>query len=497
MQWLRQRFFRYLACEFFLVVLLVLLGTLLRFAYFSTTMFWSNDISRDMLIAWQIAVLDHWPTVGHFNTGVEGFYQPYYYYFLGFLARVGGVPDFLYACFIALHSVSLIGIYLSAKNLFGRQAGHVALFLSAGAVSLIGLSHFPTAAPWSWPLYILSLTLTSFWFATKNKNYLWFAAGVSFVATQVHGSQLVFLLAILIWIGRQKLEPQEYLAWLGSWLILLINQQQLITTLLSRFGSSTPQFSLQSITLVVPLFIKTMVTHTWSFYGFWIIFGLLVIWGLWRRKKVFKHMNADWKFYAGYGLVFELLLGLLKTGVLPHHQYYIIPVVLIFIPGLVMHLRVTTNAVKNSIFQILLLGLFSYSLMIHRPADLGAFGDFYQTRNLYAELKQSGLPIQTATVVMTDNDPNRLADASNSTQLWWFLATDLGRTDFNASSWSLGNYASQLIVVCNLQSSAENNVGCDVQVAQIIAKAHRSFIEQSSVVMAEKFDVKLYGEKLQ
>jgi hypothetical protein len=484
-----------LANEWILVALLVLVGAFFRFSNFRNTMFWSNDVARDMLVSWQISAKDQWPTIGHFNTGIEGYYQPYYFYFLGYLAKFGGTPDFVYACFILLHVMSLVGIYLTAKNLFSRQAGFIALSLSIAAGSLISLSHFPTVAPWSWPLHILSLALTSFWFTTKNRNYLWVAVGVSFVALQIHGSQLLFLVAVMFLIIRQKLNILEYLAWLAIVALTLVNQHALITHMVEPSNSPVLQLHNAVFTQVFKLFVETAFTHVQSFYFFSILLGLFTAWSLWWKRNSLRVPHSGWKYFLAYAVLFEFFVAIQKTGALPHHQYYVIPILLVLVSGWLVHFQLPLNGRAGTVCKAVLLLVFAHAVLIRNFAEVGMYGEFSIARTLFAELKQQNFPVQTATVLVTDNDANRLGDTSNSTQLWWFLATDMARNDFNAAAWSLGNYTEQLIIVCNTKSSAENKISCDAQIAEILVKSQRNFILQRTANLVENFEVKLYQEQ--
>jgi len=486
---------RIITREWVLVLLLVIVGGMLRFANFPHTLFWTNDVARDMLVAWQIANLDLWPTVGHFNTGVQGYYQPYYFYFLGFLAKIGGAPDFLFACFIVLHTASLVGIYATAKNLFSRTAGFVALALSAIAGSLIDLAHFPTAAPWVWPLHILSLTLSSFWFTTKNKNYLWLAAAISFLAVQVHGAQLVLLIGILFLLARQKLKSQEWLGFFGVLVLLVVNQQKLIATLIMPIVASTTHFGLQGFLVVSRLFIEVGVMNRGFFYCFTSLIGLLLIWSLWQRKRIFAVHNSGWLYFGLYLIVFEVLLGLQKTGALPHHQYYVIPVVLILVSGWVVHLQLPVSGAKNTFLKFLLLFLLAGSVMVQSFAAVWSYGDFYLAQSFYEQLKQQNLPLHTASVLVTDNESSRLSDVSNSTQLWWFLATDLGRSDFNAASWSLGTIEREVILICNAKSAAAAAVSCDDVATAVLAKSQWKYTLLRTIIFPEQTEVRMYEGK--
>lgn len=480
--------------EWVVVSLLVIAGGLVRFANFPNTMFWTNDVSRDMLVAWQIAAQDHWPTVGHFNTGVQGYYQPYYFYFLGMLAKIGGAPDFIYACFITLHTVSLVGIYVTARNLFGKRAGFVALALSAVAGSFLDLSRFPTVAPWSWPFYILSLSLFSFWFATQNRNYLWFAVLISFLAVQVHGAQLVFLSGLLLLLAWQKLSKSEWLGWFGTIVALAVNQHALIRALVVPIAAPTSQFDWQGFAVIFQLFLETVITNVAFFYTFCFLFALTIGWLFLKQRDGLVSHAKSWQFLGGFILFFEVLLGSQKTGALAHHQFYVAPLVIVLVSGLLVHLQLPFGRVKRMIYKAILLSLFTVAVMIPSLREIGAYQDYFQTQVLYAELKQKNLPLQNATVFMTDNEKSRLGDASNSTELWWFLARDLGRSDFNPVVWSFTNFTPQLLLICNTKYSKASGISCDDQFTKILSKSQRRYTLFKTVTLSQQIEVRLYTD---
>lgn len=485
--------------EWLLVTLLVLIGGYFRLTHFSGSMAWTNDISRDFLMAHQIATTHVWPTRGHFNTGIKGFYAPYYFDFLGALAILGGSPDFIYVSFIAVHTVMLVGLYLLGKVVFDRQTGLVLLLISVFSRAFIDMAHYPAPATWSLPLNILSLLLVMIWWQQKQEKYLWLGAGISLIALQVHGSQLVWLGIVMALLGWQLWQNRvngaiatnlvKILMWFASLGVMLLSQKAFFSMLLNPRIHSL-NFSLEKLQKILTLIQELLFTDKRAGTVFIVGLSLSTLAWFWqRRNHLAEKLWQSWGLLAAYVLIFELALLGLDTSVLLHHQYYVLPVIILLFSGWVVKGFLPFTPWLNRLSRVGLVVLLLTVTGQLKVSSLMVDGDYVAVGNLYQSMKRAGLPLQTALVVMTDASPNQIGEISSSSELWWFLATDLKRKDFDQV---YSPNVTELIVVCDLERSKVNGLDCTSQQVAVIEQKYWLVQLQRTWQFDYRFEVQLY-----
>jgi hypothetical protein len=123
--------------------------------------------------------------------------------------------------------------------------------------------------------------------------------------------------------------------------------------------------------------------------------------------------------------------------------------------------------------------------------DLIYAGSFNRTQRLIHQMSLASLPLTSADIYMFDNDGSRLGDVSNSTRIWWFLTTQLGRYDLYPLIWVFDDQAAELILVCDYAEAQAARAPCQLQ-RQVLAERSKTLELVQATSFETGFEVELY-----
>lgn len=516
MNLVKSRFFEWLS-----VGILVLAAAWCRFVYFPETIVWTNDSARDVSVAYLISNLNIWPTVGHFNTGINGYYPPYYFYFLGLLAKINSTPAFIVGVNVMLQTFGLIFYYWLGKICLGKKVGFLMLGTTIYSANLIFTALYAAPASWNLNLYLVCFALVISWFVNPKNWKLFLSLSLGLAALQVHGAQIVligFTLIILLvdliknFVKKSKISA-EILSWFLLTALVFWSQLPLLKILLksSQTASSWNLLKLFEIFEIAKVYfvfdylnferLKYIYLFLASLAAVKLFLVKTSLGKSWLRKFNFKLISSStarfpgwWWFCLSYLGFFELSLSMLSTGLLAHHQNYLYIVWLLVAFGLakvLLEIIFSKKIFRN--IGLILIGLVWIKIFaVPVFKDLHSVGSFNKTQILVQKMSQANFPIETADVLMMDNFPSQPDGISNSFKVWWFLISQYGRRDLSLASLETDFQSPELILICDFKEAKQANISCDQQIEAILAK--RGFPQEleKSLIIDQSFNVTLY-----
>src|SRR3989338_9095555 len=140
----------------FFLVFLIVIGAYLRFRDFPGI--WIGDVGRDYLVAKHIFSDGVKPLVGHWASGFNFHYPPFYYYFLGIIYQFFPRLFRLIGFFTFFHLISIIFLFRIGRKLIDKNTGIIAAAFYTFSASSIFYSRN------LWPAYIIiPFSLLTFW----------------------------------------------------------------------------------------------------------------------------------------------------------------------------------------------------------------------------------------------------------------------------------------------------------------------------------------------
>jgi hypothetical protein len=485
--------------EWFGIGLLLLLGAWLRFAHFPNTLVWSNDSAREVMMAHHIATEKVWPTQGHFNTGTQSFYPPHHYYFLGLLGLLSVTPAFVAGVNIFFHTVSLICYYFLGKVTLGKKAGFLLMGVAAVSKNLIWLAQTPTPISWAFPLYLIALTLVFYWLQRQQFWTVAVAAVIGLISAQTHGTQLFLVGWIGVLLSGKILI--DFRKKSGKWIYFLslivlifstmISQQLLVKSLTAHtfISASWSSQTWQTILLLAQQNTEIALPQL-------AIIGslLLLLVAFLTLKKISDKtfsviLPIWWWFSLVYVISFEWVLSRLSTGDLGHHQFYVFPLWLLLLIGL---MQVGLQAcLKHQWLKELLLtvfGIFLASVLTFSDFNqIGASDSFVRTQELFHQLQTMELPLRTADVLMTT--PNGGVNATDTVKVWWFLVTELDRKDLIPQTWLFQPVSDNALIICDEATYSQLVENCEQQRVRILQTNKKLTLTRQAICLSSGFQV--------
>ncbi|OGK56910.1 hypothetical protein A3J15_00735 [Candidatus Roizmanbacteria bacterium RIFCSPLOWO2_02_FULL_38_10] len=189
------------------VVLLLIIGTFLRFYQFPNFVTFLGDQGRDAIIVKRILTFEHFPAIGAPTSYGQVYLGPFYYYFIAPWLLLFNFNPLGLAFGVATISIFFILLsYFIAKHLYDRQTALIFTFLITFSVPLILLSRFswnPNLAP--------VFSLITFYFMIKairtpEKKYFVLAGIFTALLVQLHYLGLLLLPVFLYMFIHKKIK---------------------------------------------------------------------------------------------------------------------------------------------------------------------------------------------------------------------------------------------------------------------------------------------------
>lgn len=355
--------------QYWLLILLTLIGAFLRWYRLPETLQFLGDQGRDALVWRQLVIIHDLPFIGPI-TSVGGFFLgPFYYYLMApFYWLFGNSPlGPAYAtAFIGILTLPLL--YGFTKKLISAPVALMATFLYA----LAAIPVTETRSAWNPnPMPLASLGLVyGFYQAQKTNKVIWlYFSGVCLgIALQLHYMIVFFGLFILwqLWLAwKNKHLRFGLIGWLGILVLLMsplilfeIKNHFLNTAGLIQFltqhrygqvdiGRNLLNFrgrSEEAIGMLLGFGRQTTLLRTWFTRGF--LLGLLWVW--------FK-ATKELRLIILWVILTIIATAFYKDNIPPYYLAFIFPAVFILFANLLHCLQG-----KLIIFRFLLIALFLY-----------------------------------------------------------------------------------------------------------------------------------------
>lgn len=188
--------------EWGLVAVIVLMGAFLRLYRLPVTMVFQGDQGRDALVVKQLIKDGNLTFLGPVTSVGNMYLGPFYYYFMApFLAM--SYPSPLGPAYgVAIVNIGLlIVIYLMTKEMFGKMAGILSLFIYTLMVPAVALSRYswnPNLAPMVSALIMWGLYRVYAKGEVRKLSFIGLGLGI---LAQLHYLAMIMLFAVLAIIG--------------------------------------------------------------------------------------------------------------------------------------------------------------------------------------------------------------------------------------------------------------------------------------------------------
>jgi 4-amino-4-deoxy-L-arabinose transferase-like glycosyltransferase len=369
--------------EVLAILLLVVIGAFLRLYRFRETLMFQGDQGRDALVVKQMIKDGKLTLLGPVTSVGNMYLGPFYYYFMvPFLAIT--YPDPIGPAYaVALMNIISLGfIYLIGKEMFGKMAGWLSLFIYVFMIPAIIISRFswnPNLAPTVSMLLVWALF--RFWSKKQYAKFLWVGLTLGILA-QLHYMAMIMLGVVLVifvigisqnWKDRFKIIEVGIGAVIIfglTWLPLLIFNARHDNLILNAFTTfltggeqrlNLNQLMHQTIALfegnIYRILAQLLLVPDWLSRRLVVYGGIMMVSGLiWYRKV---------KVWQNDGLMIILItLGLTVIGVsiyqgsvFDHYLGFIFPVIALFW-GFILSLIYRLAPPWGSILVIFVLGFY-------------------------------------------------------------------------------------------------------------------------------------------
>ncbi len=474
--------------EFIFLVFLVLTSLFFRFYNFPNRIVWNADTGRDFLAGYLISHQAQNTLYGHWNSGINFVYPPYYYYFVAALDTVSDTPEFIGGAFIFFHALSVIVIYFIGKKLYSKLSAGCVAFLYAVSPFMISVSLFPQSAYFGLLIFLISLFFfISFVMDAKIKFLLLGVMLLVFASTFFYGALLFLpIYGLIILINSHKSKRSFYMLCLFlifsafSFFIffspLILNGRLLDLFGLNKYNPIGLRGSirLQDIQqTALSQLVNIFPNRTTIAVAFYI---LLSIYFVFRKKSPVFFISFLFIFY------YHVILFCLKKDPFPHYLILLAPFYFLVI-GSFLQLSLGSKNKRNLLFLI----IFFASFFFIGANDLQALttiglGENLQTYQKLSILLKQDYPNYSFTMTKNSSPP-----FWDSRSIWYFFRKE--------NTFSLPAYSGQIelesqksINICKYSSDEDDNF-C----AALINQFHWRFLRTITIGEYRK-DFKLYSQ---
>lgn len=317
-------------------VLLIFVALLIRFLLIRVDMAWISDISHSQLISRLILHNKGSPQFGHWNSGLESNYPPYFYHTIAFLRTVSDTYYWVLGVQALLSLAAGLAVYKITTLIGSRKFGIFALLLYLVSPPMAEVS----SSVWQ-PCFAVPIALLSFIAVAQaclNKRISLFRLTLSIVVlafstTIAYGATLQVLLVIILFLlFLPKIKLKLFYAPFTLIAFCIFNVQPIITNGVGNYilmhiralGYGKPQINplntYNNFNLVLhSTFNEFVPVATFIF----LVMALLVY--LWqeksRRKKVFITVLSIYYFASLY---LSARVGQIHYGLVQYPILYIL-----------------------------------------------------------------------------------------------------------------------------------------------------------------------------
>ena len=205
-----------------LLVLLFIVSLVLRLQNRPTM--WDEDISRDYLTAYHIYKYHEFPLVGHYSSGINFFYPPYYYYALGLLMYISSDYFFILFVFSLINALSTVTMFFIGKLWCNEKVG----FLSATFYTLSSSMIYMGSSTWSAhvvvPPFLLSLLSFTIYLKSSRHLFLILSIFILLFSSFIHLATLPYIflfLALSVTLNKLTVKAAAFLGMAVLYIFLL------------------------------------------------------------------------------------------------------------------------------------------------------------------------------------------------------------------------------------------------------------------------------------
>lgn len=432
---------------------IVLLGYILRFYNFPTSVRWSPDTGRDFLAGKLIATYDYTLHYGHWNSGIEFTYPSHYYNLFSFLHNMLSSTEAIIFFFVFVQSGAIILFFFIARNLFSPTISLLIALLYAIAPRVIEFALWPFSS-----YFGLLLFLPALYFVTKKRpTTIDIAASAFFLilSSTVFYATLLCVPFFIVWLFKKNTQKAHnarlIIFFIGSLVLFyflfffqLITRGHLRDLLYIKNNIQiVKQFSFRS-------FLDAFNKEVQYIFPVRPLLGASALGVLCLFLK-FKKINIIPFLYFIGTFIFFVFLSQLKPDPLPEYLIILTPLTLLAIGFLL------EKALSRSIPIVIVVSIcIIYAMGAYKPLHNLTYMPSYTTYRKIAQYVERAYP--HTTVQMTQ--PHSLLFYEGRT-IWYFL-TERGQyllSDTHNQIELLPKY-NQTIYLCE-EFSQESLASCD------------------------------------
>jgi hypothetical protein len=198
--------------ELTLLASIFIIGLFLRFTNFPDSLYFIGDIARDLIAGNLIANHNMNTGIGHWNSGLNIYYPPYYFYFLAFLFKIfsGSIPAVL-TCLTIISNSGIIIVFAILKKISTSTTALMGAFLYAISLELIYIGRSHLTVHLSIVIFLLAVYVLTVWIKTKKHSYLILNSLLLTLGSSVYFGIIIFIpiTAMLIFYINNNSQKQE------------------------------------------------------------------------------------------------------------------------------------------------------------------------------------------------------------------------------------------------------------------------------------------------
>ncbi len=440
----------------YLLIVLIIFSLVLKFGNFPNAMEWNGDVGRDQLVASVIVENKEVPLVGHYNSGINFYYPPFYYYYLGLVHLINDRLEIVFFLHILFNTLGVVFIYKIGKLISDQNMAIVSSFLYLFSQNMIVAATTPISAYLSLPIFLLAMWIFLKGFY-ENKNFLvWLSIFVMFLVGSIFYGAMIFIpvMGILILMkekDRKTTLIQFLLTVLVSYMFFnfpLFMFFGLKKTILSQFGNGV-SLSIFNSNLLLIIKKDLLQLVGWRPEKIRVIISTMLLAIIYlgiHKAKSLKNIII-----VGILIIYNYFLVSLKSFQLGHYLILLRPLFYLLIGYMISEIIKLRQSISY-ILGILLFIVFS-ELLIYPIKSTYFYKDpqnsFLKTKLFYHEIKTIGIDSHTQ-VWYVRNHTNGLW--WDSLSLWYFINRDYHNFKLdNNSFYNLKNTAliSKFILICD------------------------------------------------
>jgi len=298
-----------------ILVLLLIASIYLRLQNRPTM--WDEDIARDYLTAFHIYKYHEFPLVGHYSSGINFFYPPYYYYALGLLMYISSDYFFILFVFSLINALSTLTMFFISKLWCNEKVGLLSATFYALSSSMIYMGSNTWTAHVVVPFFLLSLLSFTIYLKSSRHLFLILSIFILLFNSFIHLATFPYIflfLALSVTLNKLTVKAAAFLGMAVLYLFLLA-----LVPLAVHFGiketltAYSPSQNVQiTIDIIKNFFVntKTVLEVGYNFSSKEIVKSIIIIVSLTayisiERIRTLKHL---W-----YPLVMLLILPVLSA----------------------------------------------------------------------------------------------------------------------------------------------------------------------------------------